>query len=188
MSGRKEKQKRNITHLKEKYVRYLENKQKTCRPAMSSGLEECQRCGFCCLALTCVPRPEEIETIANSLGLTDRQLVAKYMVIDKYKSTNFFLRWAKEGQQDITGTYLPMERSFDPGYCVFFDPHNRACKIYPVRPKEARISNCWDNDIDTNHRTGAGCWSRFDIYRFIPSFNPWGKLEIKTVNSNALVR
>ncbi len=185
--GKKEKQKRYITYLKEKYIRYLKRKEERCRPAMRLGLKECQRCGFCCLSLTCVPRPDEIETIAKFLGLTARHLVTKYMVIDKYTSTHFFLRWAKEGQQDITGAYLPMERLFDPGYCMFFDKQNRVCKIYSVRPQEARDVNCWEKRID-DCRSGASFWKRYDICEFVPEFKPQGNLRIIRVNSIASVK
>ena len=182
-TSKKEKKERYIKYLKEKYIRYLLRQQEKCFSAKRLGLKECQRCSFCCIFLTCVPRPDEIEPIARFLGLTTTELVKKYMVIDKFVNTHYYLGWAKEGQEDITGNFLTQERMFDLGYCILFDKENKGCKIYPVRPQEARDVNCWDESPDdADYRTGASSWGRYDICRFVPDFRPAGRLRIIRLN------
>lgn len=147
---------------------YMRCKQERAYSARNLGLKECQKCGCCCSGVTCLPKPDEIELIAKFLGLTGTELVKRYMVIDKFDDTNQFLRFAKEGQEDITGKSFPEERRFDRGYCILFDRKTKACKIYPVRPLEARDLNCWD--AEPKFSDGAGAWGKDDIYEFVPSF------------------
>ncbi|MBA7703777.1 hypothetical protein ES703_112571 [subsurface metagenome] len=170
--ARSEKEK-HINRLKDEYFRYLHREEERFPSARNLGLKECQRCGFCCMFMTCVPRPDEIEPIAKFLGLTSTEFAKKYMVIDKFVETNYILRIAKEGQEDIAGTHFPEERWFDRGYCIFFDKENKKCKIYPVRPQDAREWKCWDVKSGYNYSKGAcGAWGKDDICKFIPDFQP----------------
>ena len=153
------------------YSSYLVAEESKHNRAKSLGLKECQQCGYCCLQRPCVPTPEEIKPIADFLGLSIKQLVETYMVVDEHGGTGYFLRWIKEGQEDIAGEYAPADRTFDKGYCIFFNQQMKACKIWPVRPKEARETNCWDGqkeEITCGHQS----WGEGDARRFIPDFDP----------------
>jgi Fe-S-cluster containining protein len=154
------------------HSKYIQREEERLLSAKRLGLKECQRCGFCCITISCIPRPDEIETIAKFLGLTSTELVRKYMVIYKLTDSNYFLMWAKEGQDDITGTLLPYDRALDKSYCIFFDKETKVCKIYPVRPLEARDWNCWD--VKPRYIEAASAWGRDDIYKFAPGFQAGG--------------
>ena len=182
IASKKEKQERYISYLKERYVRYLLSERERCFSAKRLGLKECQRCGYCCIFLTCVPRPNEMEPIAKFLGLTAIELARKYMVVDKYVNTHYFLSFAKEGQKDVTGTYIPQERMLDQGHCIFFDKENKGCKIHQVRPEEAKDWSCWEDSPDDAYSTGASHWRRFDICKFVPEFRPGPRTIILNKN------
>jgi len=187
-TSKKEKQERYIKYLKERYIKYLRVEGERCSSAKRLGLKECQRCGYCCIFLTCVPKPDEIEPIAKFLGLTTKELVRRYMLIDRFINTHYFLRWAKEGQQGITGKFLSEERVLDKGYCILYDKETKSCRIHPVRPLEARDVNCWEESSDDGYRTGASCWSRYDICKFVPDFKPQGNLRILRINKVADIK
>ena len=107
------------------------------------------------------------------------------MVIDKFKNTNYFLRWAKEGQEDIAATFLSIERSLDPGYCLLFDKEGKGCKIHSVKPQEAKESGCWISSLeDSSSRSGPSFWRRYDILKFVPGFWPDGPPTIKYLDRN----
>ena len=176
-----EKGDRRLAYLKERYASYLRREEAGCFPAKRLGLKGCQRCGYCCIFLTCVPRPDELEPIAAFLGIKVKRLVQKYTVIDKFVNTNYFLRWIKEGQEGIAGGLLAKERMFDLGYCIFFDKENKRCIIYKVRPREAMDWNCWDDSPSDAYSTGASAWARYDICSFVPDFQP-ARLRILRLN------
>lgn len=159
---------------KRAYVKYLLEKQEECHSAKRLGLSECQRCGYCCILLTCVPKPDEIEQVAKHLNMSVKEMVKRYMVVDRFVNTNFFLRWAKESQKDITGGFLPRERLFDKGYCILYDKKNKGCLIHKARPDEAKDVSCWETDEDDSYRTGASYWKETDILKFIPKFSACG--------------
>jgi Fe-S-cluster containining protein len=157
------------------YVNYVRAQAGAALSARNLGKKYCQRCGFCCTHVTCVPRPDEISAIALFLGLNITELAKKYMVADKFGDTNYFLRWAKEGQEDITGIALPLERWFDRGYCILYDRQQRGCRIHSVKPQEAREGRCWDvaeSDVYASPAPAAWHWEPPDIYRFLPDFKP----------------
>ena len=95
------------------------------------------------------------------------------MVIDTPDCKTFFLRWAKHGEEDITGRRIPPRRTYDRGYCIMFDEKSRSCLIHPVRPSEARYIKCWkpDNRIDKS-KWGMSAWGERDIYAFVGDFDP----------------
>ena len=137
--------------------------------------QECQRCGYCCLALTCIPRPEEIQTIADFLNLTVNDLAKRYMVVDQFGDSNYFLRWGKKEQDEFYGTLIPEELRMGDTYCVFFDEDKKLCRIHQVRPQDAQIWKCWD--VNTDYLSDRGIasvleWGDDDIYRFLPEFKP----------------
>jgi Fe-S-cluster containining protein len=138
------------------------------------GARKCLRCGHCCYSYPCTPRPDELEPIADYLGLSVRGLIDKYMVIDTPDCRTYFLRWAKHGEEDITGWRIPTKRTFDRGYCILFDKETKTCRIHPVRPREARYIKCWEKDNGKNQsHWGMNAWGERDIYIFVPEFNPY---------------
>lgn len=127
------------------YSTYLEGQRNKCEKAIDLGKKQCARCGFCCLQRPCLPTPNEIKKIAKFLKLTPKEAIKRYFVIDAFEAGDTkFAFPAKHSQKDITGTYIPYERTYDRGYCIFFNVKERACQIYSVRPKQAQIMKCWN--------------------------------------------
>ena len=170
LSNKERKYLRYIERCTQEYIKYLEHEERRLPSAKRLGLNKCQRCGYCCLSIICVPTPDEMETIAKFLGITSVELAGKYMVIERYNEGNYFLKFARKGQEDITGTYPNHERWFDRGYCIFFDKENKACRIHPARPLEARDWNCWDVKPNEVYSNGANAWKADDIYKFVHGF------------------
>ena len=110
------------------------------------GRTECQQCGFCCLRRPCIPTPDELEVIAKYLGLSVRDTLKTKMVVDINEKNIYYPVWANESQQDMVGNLLPYNRTYDRGYCIFFDRTTHNCLIYEVRPEAARITQCWANN------------------------------------------
>ena len=149
--------------------RFLSDESSLHNRASNLSLTECQKCGYCCLMRPCTPLPSEIPKVAKYLGIKVEDLVRKYMVVDKWPKSNYHLLWAWETQLDITGKLLPYNRTWDRGYCIFFDRKTHLCKIYPVRPKVAKLTECWTwDDVSSPLRY----WGKNTIYRFLPGFQP----------------
>jgi Fe-S-cluster containining protein len=131
--------------------------------------EECTKCGYCCAMRPCIPTPKELKEISKFLKMKTNEMIKKYFVCDSFNWCGpRFIFPAKESQLDITGTYIDSSRTYDKGYCVFFDKKKKECKIYSVRPKHAKESSCWINtngDITKNvleEWKGVNC-SKFGI-------------------------
>src|SRR5512134_3825533 len=74
---------------------------------------DCKKCGGCCYGEGgIVLRPEEIERIADFLGLSAESFVARHVE-------------ERHGRRYV--------RSAPSGYCNFFD-HEGQCLIHPVKP------------------------------------------------------
>ncbi|WP_324665606.1 YkgJ family cysteine cluster protein [Dehalococcoides mccartyi] len=141
--------------------------------ASKFNFKKCQCCGYCCLCYPCMPRPDEISPVAEYLNISVKELIDRYMVVDTADCQTFFLRWAKAGQEDITGARIPPRRTYDRGYCIFFDKDKKTCCIHPVRPDDAKIIKCWDDRQSRDKKLwGMTSWKQTDIYRFIPDFSP----------------
>jgi Fe-S-cluster containining protein len=136
------------------------------RRAKNSGRKNCQRCGFCCLAQPCVPRPDEFTSIADYLNITPQELASKYAVINECKD-GFYLLWARETQTDMLGQYIPYYRTYDKGYCIFFNKKNHGCRIHEVRPISAKDTKCWKRKIKERKLT----WTTEQIKAVLPDFN-----------------
>jgi hypothetical protein len=91
------------------------------------------------------------------------------MVIDTEDCNTYFLRWAKHGEEDITGKRIPPKRTFDRGYCILLD-ETKKCKIQPVKPRETQNIRCWTSVGQAEW--GLNAWNSTDIYSFIPEFKP----------------
>jgi len=132
--------------------------------AVDLGKKECTRCGACCARRPCIPTPSELKKIAEYLHTSARETIRKYFVIDRmWLRPEYFIFPAKTTQRDLTGEFVPSDRTFDRGYCVFFDQERKACKIYPVRPKTAREQNCWQEDDSKATEQALAAWKRCDI-------------------------
>lgn len=95
------------------------------RPWYRDGLPfSCTQCGHCCRIEGYVwMSTEEIEAIAEHLGLTVDAFGAKYLMrVGK--------RWS-----------LKEKKNFD---CVFWD---QGCTVYPVRPKQCRTFPFWPENL-----------------------------------------
>ena len=108
----------------------------------------CLKCGFCCNKRTCIPIYKEFIEICNFLNLSIKKTIRKYFCIDKFNYSDIlFIKPAGINQLDLLGEFIPITRTFDEGKCIFL-LENNLCKIYEVRPKSAKISKCWENNID----------------------------------------
>jgi Fe-S-cluster containining protein len=94
------------------------------------GETSCQRCGHCCAARPCNPTPDELRTIAEHLNISLKECVKQYFVLDRLGGNrNPFLFPAKVTQKDLVGGPVPAERSYDEGYCIFFNESTKSCRI-----------------------------------------------------------
>jgi len=151
--------------MRDSYVGWLRRLHKASETAEKLGLTECNRCGFCCARRPCIPTPDELKIIADYLGMDVKDMIAKYFVADRLggKSTEFIFP-AKKSQLDITGTFIEWDRTYDTGYCVFYDEEKRECKIYEVRPQNARDTNCWESKDSTDKTLEK--WEDVDLEDF----------------------
>lgn len=149
-------------------LEYLHQQQTAHKRACDLGVTHCVQCGYCCLFKPCTLLPNEVKPIADFLGLSIKKLIKTYLVIDKCNKSNHFLRVARETQMDLLGRFVPWDRTYDKGYCCFFDQETHNCKIYPVRPTEAKHLECWtghSQDIASAYK-----WKKEDILKFIRNF------------------
>jgi len=125
----------------------LEILEKELKSARILGKKHCIKCGFCCHRASCIPTPSEFKKIAKFLKLTPIELFKKYYVIDRQDYREglgdiYYLKPAGINEKDLIGKFIPAERTFNEGKCIFLDKNN-LCKIYPVRPETARKAKCW---------------------------------------------
>ena len=135
------------------------------RPAKERGLNKCINCGYCCTK-TCVPLPKELKLIAKYLNMTVKEMIDTYMVGDE-NDGYYFLRWANTAQTDLLGEFLPDDRTYDIGMCILFNETTRECKIYPVRPVDAREAGCWKKN-DEYHTWSMRQWRRGILEHLCP--------------------
>ena len=116
--------------------------------AVDLNKKECVRCGFCCYQRPCVPTPNELFKIAKYLKMESKEMINKYFLFEEISGNKCIIP-IKESQEDIAGTFPDWMRSYDSGFCIFFDKEKKLCKIYKVRPKQAKRTGCW-KDYDTD--------------------------------------
>ncbi len=168
----------DVDALRTEHAVYLaEENSKLPQRARNSGQTYCQQCGYCCLQQPCVPHPNEFNAIARYLNINPRELARKYTVINEDKG-GYYLLWARETQNDIVGQYMPFYRSYDRGYCVFFDKENHTCKIHGARPKSAKDTECWKNTAVAYD----GIWPIEQIQMLLPDFDPNGGRYVYRTN------
>ncbi len=143
---------------REEEVRRLEKLKKRFKTAKDLGKKHCVRCGFCCYRRTCTPTPFELKKIAKFFKLTPAALIKKYFVIDKIKYNDpYYVKPAGENIKDLVGKFIPAERTFNEGKCIFLDKNN-LCKIHPVRPQSARDCKCWEDEDTELGRDYIKAW------------------------------
>ena len=152
------------------YHDYIAREESKHQTAKKLGKNYCLKCGFCCLRRPCIPTPQEFYKIAKHLNLSPEKALKKHFVIDslQFGGTKFIFP-AKTTQLDITGKYIPSNRTFDEGYCNFFDEKKRVCAIYPVRPLTAQIQSCWDDKDSPNDSVKK--WEGFDFEKLGITFD-----------------
>lgn len=112
-------------------------------PAVKQGLNYCVKCGFCCHRVPCIPTYQEFLKISDFLNLTPKEALNRYFVVDLLEEGEIlFAIPAGANQLDYLGKFLPVTATRDRGKCIFLDDNNR-CKIYPARPRHARIAFCF---------------------------------------------
>ena len=148
---------------------YLLAEQRRRNTADLQGKTQCVRCGYCCVQRTCVPIPDELPGIAEFLGLTVAELVATYMIGDTVEG-HYFLRFANIAQKDIVGQFVSVYRSYDRGPCMLLhDEEPCTCKIWPVRPQDAKEATCWADSED--RYAAARQWKKGDLERICPNMD-----------------
>lgn len=116
----------------------LEALEKQFDTAKKLGVDECQKCGFCCHKRTCIPTPCELTEISKFLHLTAEEGINEYFCIDRANFSNiYYVKPAGINNLDYVGRFLPTDKTFNEGQCVFLTENN-LCKIYDVRPEQAK--------------------------------------------------
>ena len=159
------------------YRAWLKNLEVERNTAEVQGLTECQQCGWCCAKRTCVPVPDELPQIAKYLGLSVDEMIETYMVGDTQWGNSdhkrYFLRWANTEQVGSgAGYFLDWHATYDKGDCVLYDSQERACRIWPVRPRDAQGQACWlDIDSDNLDFDARDAWEDGDLERLCPDMD-----------------
>jgi len=128
----------------------LERKRKKFKTAEDLKRKKCIKCGWCCNVRSCIPTPKELKKIAKFLTLTPKECINKYFAIDRENSEPiYFVKPIGINQKDLIGKFIPNDRTFNEGQCIFLDKNN-LCKIHSVKPKHAKITSCWEGKEDDN--------------------------------------
>ena len=127
--------------LKANEIERLEELKFILKPAFLRGEKKCVMCGYCCHRKTCIPTPNELKKIAEFFRMTPQKLIKKYFAIDIYKGI-YHVRPIGINIKDLKGKFIPADRTYGEGKCIFLDKKNR-CKIQEVKPKQAKSMKCW---------------------------------------------
>lgn len=128
----------------------LEELEKKMKSAKIQGKRKCIRCGYCCCKRTCIPTPDELREIAKFLKMNVKEMIKKFFAIDG-TSEGYFVKPLGENILDLGGEYIPINRTYNEGECVFLEGKKiKSCKIYPVRPDSARTQFCWKEGVKDN--------------------------------------
>lgn len=132
--------------------RRLTELEKTLGSARLKGEKKCLMCGFCCHKRTCIPTPDELEIIAKFLKMDIKDCINKYYAIDQQGPGDYYLKPVGENIKDLAGKFIPSERTFNEGQCIFLGKGNK-CQIHEVKPKAAKNFCCWKPADETNDST-----------------------------------
>lgn len=148
------------------YNRWLESMER--ERAVDLNKSECQRCGYCCAVRPCIPTPNELKEIAKFLDMDLKKCIKTYFVVDRlWLHEEYYIFPAKKCQKDVTGEYLESERTFDKGYCIFYDEKKKECRIYSVRPIMARNTACWIDNGKCQTDEALKSWKEVDFSEFL---------------------
>ena len=136
----------NFLQLGLEKIRLLELRE-SFATAEKLSMTECNKCGFCCHKRTCIPTPDEIVKIAEYLKIEPIVLINTYYAIDTQNDGIYYVKPIGINQKDLIGKFIPAERTFNEGKCIFLDENN-LCKIFPVRPESAKIQKCWETEME----------------------------------------
>jgi Fe-S-cluster containining protein len=116
------------------------------KTAKDLGKKECVKCGYCCNQRSCIPTPKELIKIAEFLKLSPQDCINTYFAVDKKNGdSNLYVKPIGVNQMDLKGKFIPSERTFNEGKCIFLDENN-LCKIHSVKPQAARQLECWNTN------------------------------------------
>ena len=138
------------------------------KPAYSRNVKHCVRCGFCCHKRSCVLTPDEVDKVAKHLMLPVKSLIQKLFIID-IEEDIYFLRPVGKNIKDLRGKYVPSNRTYDEGPCVFLKDIGCGeydCELQAVKPRQARSFKCWAMNRIFNPIPlwkGDVLWKRFGI-------------------------
>lgn len=141
------------------------------KTAKIRGETKCVQCGWCCSIRSCIPTPDELVEIARFLEKTPQEAIEEYFVIDTHDNDVYFVKPLGKKIKDLAGKYIPADRTFDEGSCIFLTEDIK-CAIYEVRPRNARECECWsDMEYPDPSKDWAGkvleerfgvTWSEYD--------------------------
>jgi len=151
-------------------MQFMAEEERKHKRSGANNQKSCQRCGFCCLRQPCVPTPKEFKEIAAYFKMSPQQFFKESAVVSQDISNgfSFFVMWARETQEDFAGSFLPDYRTFDIGYCIFYDKLKRACIMHEVVPQSAKQTKCWEKKQKPFNIT----WTVEDIKEIYPDFDP----------------
>ena len=91
---------------------------------------ECQKCAKCCILHPCALLPEDVEPIAQFLGIDVPTLFNKYLIIDWWADDDpiYYICPTKVGTK--AGSIASWGFTFKPGPCIFLS-EEKLCKIHP---------------------------------------------------------
>ena len=122
-------------------------------PWYRDGLRfECTQCGNCCTGTPGV------------VWVDDEEIAAIAEFLDKPVGEIRLMNCRRVAGRVSLNEYAN-------GDCVYFDPVNRGCTIYPVRPKQCRTWPFWDSIIENEKDwksiqpgcPGAGCGKLYSL-------------------------
>lgn len=105
--------------------------------AGSTGRTSCARCGQCCMKGGPALHEPDMEMIRSG----DIPLTALYTIRPGERAYDN----VSGGLFQVTADIVKIKSQADSPACRFYDPSEKACRIYASRPLECRLQACWDN-------------------------------------------
>jgi len=131
-----------LAEMKRKYLVSWKSRHPS---AKDLGEKNCNRCAFCCMCRPCIPIPEDMQKIAAHMDMNIEELVTTKFVADTYHEDYEHQKWflvpARTDQEP--GEHLEPEDTHSTAHCVFLGD-DLQCAINDVKPKSAKIFECWD--------------------------------------------
>ena len=113
-------------------------------------LNYCKACGYCCRYTVCVPTPNELDIIADYLDLRPIDFILEkcgfahyHKELENKTICIVYPRFLTKSMIHKAGELLDIFNFYDTKGCIFLTNDNK-CFIYPVRPQEAKLQECWN--------------------------------------------